>query len=135
MPLESLFSGGTGRSTCSAWPAFPGQRRGTLTRGHTWPWEPSCGHHGRLRVTPLLSHTRVSIGAEILFCKEGCSVAIDTGASYITGPAGPISVLMKAIGAAEMAEGEVSKPPSSHSMSLPPAPLAACTPAHPCPSK
>lgn len=62
-------------------------------------------------------------------------MAIDTGASYITGPAGPISVLMKAIGAAEMAEGEVSKPPSSHSMSLPPAPLAACTPAHPRPSK
>ncbi|NWI14567.1 RENI protein, partial [Crypturellus soui] len=50
----------------------------------------------------------VSVGAETLFCKEGCSVAIDTGASYITGPAGPVSVLMKAIGAAEMAEGEVS---------------------------
>uniref|UniRef100_A0A8C2TFW3 renin n=1 Tax=Coturnix japonica TaxID=93934 RepID=A0A8C2TFW3_COTJA len=41
----------------------------------------------------------VSVGAETLFCKEGCSVAIDTGASYITGPAGPVSVLMKAIGA------------------------------------
>ncbi|XP_010577952.1 PREDICTED: renin [Haliaeetus leucocephalus] len=53
-----------------------------------------------------ISMKGVSIGAEILFCKEGCSVAIDTGASYITGPAGPISVLMKAIGAAEMAEGE-----------------------------
>ncbi|NXF93469.1 RENI protein, partial [Eubucco bourcierii] len=53
-----------------------------------------------------ISMKGVSVGAEILFCKEGCSVAIDTGASYVTGPAGPISVLMKAIGAAEMAEGE-----------------------------
>nr|XP_009670611.1 PREDICTED: renin [Struthio camelus australis] len=51
-------------------------------------------------------YSRVSVGAETLFCKEGCSVAIDTGASYITGPAGPVSVLMKAIGAVEMAEGE-----------------------------
>ncbi|XP_074749702.1 renin isoform X3 [Strix uralensis] len=56
-----------------------------------------------------ISMKGVSVGAEILFCKEGCSVAIDTGASYITGPAGPISVLMKAIGAAEMAEGEQSQ--------------------------
>lgn len=46
-------------------------------------------------------------------------MAIDTGASYITGPAGPVSVLMKAIGAAEMAEGEVSKPPLPLSVSLP----------------
>lgn len=58
---------------------------------------------------PSASCCRVSVGAEVLFCKEGCSVAIDTGASYITGPAGPVSVLMKAIGAAEMAEGEVSE--------------------------
>uniref|UniRef100_A0A8C8ALJ6 renin n=2 Tax=Neoaves TaxID=3078114 RepID=A0A8C8ALJ6_9STRI len=70
-----------------------------------------------------ISMKGVSVGAEILFCKEGCSVAIDTGASYITGPAGPISVLMKAIGAAEMAEGEVSKPhPGPHSTSPPPPP-------------
>ncbi|NWS07969.1 RENI protein, partial [Motacilla alba] len=48
----------------------------------------------------------VSVGAETLFCREGCSVAVDTGASYITGPAGPVSVLMKAIGATEVAEGE-----------------------------
>uniref|UniRef100_F6W228 renin n=1 Tax=Xenopus tropicalis TaxID=8364 RepID=F6W228_XENTR len=48
----------------------------------------------------------VSIGAEILFCKDGCSVAIDTGAAYITGPASSVSVLMKAIGATELAEGE-----------------------------
>ncbi|NXG31698.1 RENI protein, partial [Dromaius novaehollandiae] len=59
-----------------------------------------------------ISMKGVSVGAETLFCKEGCSVAIDTGASYITGPAGPVSVLMKAIGALEMAEGEVSKPAS-----------------------
>ncbi|XP_053310336.1 renin [Spea bombifrons] len=48
----------------------------------------------------------VSVGAEILFCKEGCSAAIDTGASYITGPAASVSVLMKAIGATELAEGQ-----------------------------
>ncbi|NXH32009.1 RENI protein, partial [Myiagra hebetior] len=53
-----------------------------------------------------ISMKGVSVGAEILFCREGCSVAVDTGASYITGPAGPVSVLMKAIGAAEVAEGE-----------------------------
>uniref|UniRef100_A0A672UJR7 renin n=1 Tax=Strigops habroptila TaxID=2489341 RepID=A0A672UJR7_STRHB len=52
-----------------------------------------------------ISMKGVSVGAEMLFCKDGCSAAVDTGASYITGPAGPISVLMKAIGAAEMAEG------------------------------
>lgn len=55
----------------------------------------------------------MSVGAEMLFCKDGCSAAVDTGASYITGPAGPISVLMKAIGAAEMAEGGVSIPPNT----------------------
>ncbi|XP_069489207.1 renin [Ambystoma mexicanum] len=48
----------------------------------------------------------VSIGAELLFCSEGCSVAIDTGASYITGPASSVSVLMRAVGATELAEGE-----------------------------
>uniref|UniRef100_A0A7M4EVU1 renin n=1 Tax=Crocodylus porosus TaxID=8502 RepID=A0A7M4EVU1_CROPO len=57
-----------------------------------------------------ISMKGVSVGAELLFCKEGCSVAIDTGASYITGPAGSISVLMRAIGATELAEGGVSKP-------------------------
>ncbi|KAM8977238.1 renin [Pelodytes ibericus] len=46
----------------------------------------------------------VSVGAEVLFCKEGCLAAIDTGASYITGPAGSVSALMKAIGATELAE-------------------------------
>ncbi|XP_073175704.1 renin-like [Lepidochelys kempii] len=52
-----------------------------------------------------ISMKGVSVGAETLFCKEGCSVAIDTGASYITGPAGSIAVLMKAIQATELAEG------------------------------
>lgn len=53
-----------------------------------------------------ISMKGISIGAELLFCSEGCSVAIDTGASYITGPAGSVSVLMKAVGATELAEGE-----------------------------
>ncbi|XP_075189773.1 renin [Anomaloglossus baeobatrachus] len=48
----------------------------------------------------------VSVGAEILFCNEGCTVAIDTGAAYITGPAASVSVLMKAIGAIQQPEGE-----------------------------
>lgn len=59
-------------------------------------------------------------------------MAIDTGASYITGPAGPVSVLMKAIGAAGMTEGEVSKtrlhphalPIPSQGSALPPPPPA-----------
>lgn len=47
-------------------------------------------------------------------------MAIDTGASYITGPAGPVSMLMKAIGAAEMTEGEVSKTRlHPHALSIP----------------
>ncbi|KAG8451024.1 hypothetical protein GDO86_003344, partial [Hymenochirus boettgeri] len=62
------------------------------------------------RVKPALplvvDRHKVSVGAEILFCKDGCSVAIDTGAAYITGPAGAVSVLMKAIGATELEEGE-----------------------------
>uniref|UniRef100_A0A674I9Q8 renin n=1 Tax=Terrapene triunguis TaxID=2587831 RepID=A0A674I9Q8_9SAUR len=53
---------------------------------------------------------QISMKGSTLFCKEGCSVAIDTGASYITGPAGSIAVLMRAIQAAELAEGGVSKP-------------------------
>ncbi|XP_077337361.1 renin isoform X1 [Lithobates pipiens] len=50
----------------------------------------------------------VSAGAEVLFCKEECTVAIDTGAAYITGPASSVSVLMKAIGATQLPEGEYS---------------------------
>ncbi|XP_068125738.1 renin isoform X2 [Hyperolius riggenbachi] len=50
----------------------------------------------------------VSVGAEVLFCREGCTVAIDTGAAYITGPAGQVSVLLKAIGATQLPEGEYS---------------------------
>lgn len=74
------------------------------------------------------SRCRVSVGAEVLFCRDGCSVAVDTGASYITGPAGPVSVLMKAIGATEVAEGEVS-----HRQPLAVSPLAACPLCQRCP--
>lgn len=104
VPLESLCSNSTGAAwLCLATVPWTRMR-------HTQPWGHSCNRCGRLRVPPVPSCPRVSVGAEILFCKEGCSVAVDTGASYITGPAGPVSVLMKAIGAAEMAEGEVSNP-------------------------
>ncbi|XP_013871100.1 renin [Austrofundulus limnaeus] len=41
----------------------------------------------------------VSVGAEMMFCSEGCTAVIDTGSSYITGPASSMSVLMKTIGA------------------------------------
>ncbi|XP_076847668.1 renin isoform X2 [Brachyhypopomus gauderio] len=47
----------------------------------------------------------VSVGMETLFCTEGCSAMIDTGSSFITGPASSISVLMTTIGAVELAEG------------------------------
>uniref|UniRef100_A0A7N8XVS2 renin n=1 Tax=Mastacembelus armatus TaxID=205130 RepID=A0A7N8XVS2_9TELE len=41
----------------------------------------------------------VSVGTELMFCAEGCTAMIDTGSSYITGPASSVSALMKAIGA------------------------------------
>ncbi|XP_063063736.1 renin [Engraulis encrasicolus] len=47
----------------------------------------------------------VSVGEDMLFCKEGCTAVIDTGSSYITGPAASVSALMKTIGATELAEG------------------------------
>ncbi|KAM6976463.1 renin [Aplochiton taeniatus] len=46
----------------------------------------------------------VSVGDQML-CQEGCTAVIDTGSSYITGPASSVSVLMEAIGASS-AEGE-----------------------------
>ncbi|TNN23934.1 Renin [Liparis tanakae] len=36
---------------------------------------------------------------EMHFCAEGCTAVIDTGSSYITGPASSVSALMKTIGA------------------------------------
>jgi len=48
----------------------------------------------------ILSSTfSVSVGTEMMFCAEGCRAVIDTGSSYITGPASSVSVLMKSIGA------------------------------------
>ncbi|KAM6924672.1 renin [Xenentodon cancila] len=41
----------------------------------------------------------VSVGTDIMLCAEGCTAVIDTGSSYITGPASSVSVLMKTIGA------------------------------------
>lgn len=51
--------------------------------------------------------SRVSVGTDMLFCKEGCKAVIDTGSSYITGPAASINILVKKFGATELAEGEV----------------------------
>lgn len=51
-------------------------------------------------VINLFSHSvSVSVGAEMMFCSEGCTAVIDTGSSYITGPASSVSALMKTIGA------------------------------------
>ncbi|CAL8276049.1 unnamed protein product [Boreogadus saida] len=41
----------------------------------------------------------VSVGDRIMFCVEGCTAVIDTGSSYITGPASSVSELMTTIGA------------------------------------
>uniref|UniRef100_A0A3Q3X973 renin n=1 Tax=Mola mola TaxID=94237 RepID=A0A3Q3X973_MOLML len=41
----------------------------------------------------------VSVGMDMMFCAEGCTTVIDTGSSYITGPASSVSLLMKTIGA------------------------------------
>ncbi|XP_078110120.1 renin [Sander vitreus] len=41
----------------------------------------------------------VCVGMEMMFCAEGCTAVIDTGSSYITGPASSVSVLMQTIGA------------------------------------
>lgn len=41
----------------------------------------------------------VYVGTQMMFCAEGCTAVIDTGSSYITGPASSVSALMKTIGA------------------------------------
>lgn len=41
----------------------------------------------------------VSVGMEMMFCARGCTAVIDTGSSYITGPASSVSLLMETIGA------------------------------------
>ncbi|KAJ3586986.1 hypothetical protein NHX12_013377 [Muraenolepis orangiensis] len=41
----------------------------------------------------------VSIGDQLMFCVQGCTAVIDTGSSYITGPASSVSELMRTIGA------------------------------------
>lgn len=46
----------------------------------------------------------------MLFCQDGCTAAVDTGTSFITGPTSSVSVLMKAIGATLISEKDVSKP-------------------------
>ncbi|KAJ0036666.1 hypothetical protein NQD34_005343 [Periophthalmus magnuspinnatus] len=47
----------------------------------------------------------VSIGSEMMFCAEGCTAVIDTGSSYITGPASSVTLLMKTIGAQQDESG------------------------------
>ncbi|XP_038676865.1 renin isoform X1 [Scyliorhinus canicula] len=48
----------------------------------------------------------ISVNGELLLCRKGCAAVIDTGSSYITGPAAAVSSLMTTIGATLLAEGE-----------------------------
>ncbi|XP_072134891.1 renin isoform X1 [Mobula birostris] len=48
----------------------------------------------------------ISIDGELTLCSEGCVAVVDTGSSYITGPAASISTIINAIGATPLAEGE-----------------------------
>eukprot|EP00061_Rhincodon_typus_P013972 g40697.t1 len=48
----------------------------------------------------------ISVGGEMLFCRKGCAAIVDTGSSYITGPAAAVSLLVNTIGATVLAEGE-----------------------------
>lgn len=62
-----------------------------------------CAHPFRNNMCFNFHHffhsSSVSVGTEMVFCVEGCTAVIDTGSSYITGPASSVSVLMKTIGA------------------------------------
>ena len=63
-------------------------------------WEPnSC----------FFPSSSVSVGTRIMFCMEGCTAVIDTGSSYITGPASSVSELMTTIGAQLDESGVSSK--------------------------
>ncbi|XP_069798147.1 renin [Narcine bancroftii] len=48
----------------------------------------------------------ISINGELILCNEGCVAAVDTGSSYITGPAAAISTIINVIGAVSLVEGE-----------------------------
>ncbi|XP_074078536.1 renin [Macrotis lagotis] len=43
----------------------------------------------------------VAVGSNVLFCQDSCSAAVDTGASYITGPTSSMRQLMKTLGVKE----------------------------------
>lgn len=57
------------------------------------------GYYSFLHNAFFFTPCSVSVGMEMMFCAEGCKAVIDTGSSYITGPASSVSVLMKTIGA------------------------------------
>lgn len=57
-------------------------------------------HPSRCRVIHcVFLFSSISVGMEMMSCAEGCTAVIDTGSSYITGPASSVSMLMKTIGA------------------------------------
>ncbi|XP_058130992.1 renin [Dasypus novemcinctus] len=48
----------------------------------------------------------VSVSSATLLCEEGCMAAVDTGASFITGPTGSLRRLMETAGAKELSTSE-----------------------------
>nr|XP_058130993.1 renin isoform X2 [Dasypus novemcinctus] len=51
-------------------------------------------------------YSRVSVSSATLLCEEGCMAAVDTGASFITGPTGSLRRLMETAGAKELSTSE-----------------------------
>lgn len=64
-----------------------------------------CVHSEPKGVAFPIRSSSVSVGMEMMFCAEGCTAVIDTGSSYITGPASSVSVLMRTIGAQQDESG------------------------------
>ncbi|XP_077011897.1 renin [Tamandua tetradactyla] len=48
----------------------------------------------------------VSVGSAALLCEDGCMAAVDTGASFITGPTSSLKLLMETVGATELSTNE-----------------------------
>ncbi|XP_037667989.1 renin isoform X2 [Choloepus didactylus] len=48
----------------------------------------------------------VSVSSATLLCEDGCMAAVDTGASFITGPTSSLRLLMETVGATELSTNE-----------------------------